>query len=403
MAIYGNDSIKMPRSGVGVEQRPFPPNAIDRQTLLRLGYFLVFLAYTSWRIAYPSYLLAEFQLNAVQFGLLVSIAGLSGCLAQAAVGLGRRVRIALLLLMAFEFMGGGMLVMSTSLNPGANALGALGVGVGFILFYPAVISFSLQTSSPGQTILDNGRLKSFGPLAAIIPAAAFAIYSSPQGYRMFLASMGLVLVAAGLVAFFHPGTVMRGYIPPRSTFPLNRALWPYYAINFLAGCRGAVFRTFALFAFMKTLGMDFQHTMLVAVAGSICSVVSYRLLGRLAAAFRPQITLSMVYLLVSGLYVIFFLSESLYLLVGLYCLDSLLFGVSSIGDSYLKFNTPPEKLFDHLSIGLALYYLAGVLFPVVGGILWEISGSKSTFLLGSILMLIAAAVSLRLRAFEYRT
>ena len=77
----------------------------------------------------------------------------------------------------------------------------------------------------------------------------------------------------------------------------------------------------------------------------------------------------------------------------MFLLDSLLFSTAVVTDSYLKERSPAHTLVGDLSVGLTLFYLAGVVMPLLGGILWQHIGYEGTFILGSLLALLSIAVS----------
>ena len=80
----------------------------------------------------------------------------------------------------------------------------------------------------------------------------------------------------------------------------------------------------------------------------------------------------------------------------LFLLDSLLFSTSVITEGYLKNKSLPRDLIGDVATGLTLFYIAEVLTPLLGAMLWELLNFKATFLLGSILACISILVSRKL-------
>jgi hypothetical protein len=84
------------------------------------------------------------------------------------------------------------------------------------------------------------------------------------------------------------------------------------------------------------------------------------------------------------------------ILAMLYCFDSLLFGVSVITDSHLRKISSPKNYVGDVATGLTLFYIAGVVLPLVAGYIWEYRGDNSAFVFGSLLAIVAAIVSRKL-------
>jgi predicted MFS family arabinose efflux permease len=71
------------------------------------------------------------------------------------------------------------------------------------------------------------------------------------------------------------------------------------------------------------------------------------------------------------------------LLYLLFVADHLLFGFRIALQSYLqKIAVQPQEITPNLALGQTINHIAAVIIPVVGGVVWEMLGSRYTFLVG---------------------
>lgn len=272
--------------------------------------------------------------------------------------------------------------------------GVLAISVGFTVFYPVINSLGLQFSASEKTLISMGRLKSFGPLAAIASLLLILFILQFMDYRPFLILTGGIVFLCGMVAALNIRRIK--YAGDKGNLSFKIALWPYYTLNFLAGCRSAIFKTFILFLLVNEHNLTIHRTALIVLIGSFCSFIGYRLIGKIANQYEPRNVLSLIYIGVALIFMGFNTFEQKLLLSILYCFDSLLFGVSVLTDSHLKKVSSPKNFVGDVAAGLTLFHLAGVLIPLVGGTIWEYMNKNLTFIFGSILAGLASLISRKL-------
>lgn len=367
---------------------------ITAPLIFGLVYFAVFAGNNIWRFTFHNYTIETFHISALQIGFLFSLSAVPGVLAFSIGLIARKIRLFVLMILSCTLVGVGLIWIGFA--PDWNLLwpGVLAISVGFTVFYPVINSLALQGSAPENTSISMGRLKSFGPLAAIASALLILYILQPMGYRNFLIITGGIVLLCGVVAAFD--TRKKKYAGDQGNLSFRIALWPYYALNFLAGCRSAFFKTFVLFLLVNEYHLPIHKTALVVLVGSFCGFLSYRLIGQIANRYEPRNVLSVIYMVVALIFEGFGAFEQEILLSALYCFDSLLFGVSVVTDSHLKKISRPQNFVGDVAVGLTLFHLAGVLFPLAGGVIWEYLGKNLTFLFGSFLAGLAALVSRKL-------
>lgn len=362
---------------------------------LNLTYFAIFAGNSIWRFILPNYTVETFNISAGQIGMLYSLSAAPGVFAVCIGFVARKVKPSILMAASCLLVGLGLIWIG--LQPIWNLLwcGVLAIGIGFVVFYPIITSFGIESSAPEKVSISLGRLKGFGPLAGVTSALLIQFAITPLGYDGLLILTGIIVSIAGLVAVLYVRKMK--YVSDQGNLNINLTLWPYYALNFLAGCRSAFFKFFIIFLLVKEHGLNIQQTAWIGMVGSLFIAFSYLLIGKIVSRYEPRNILSLIYVLVALVFLGFASFKNIaWVLVLLFWCDSLLFGVSVVTDSHLKKKSTSSNLVGDVATGLTLYYIAGFLMPYLAGMIWDNRGSESALALGSILALLAALVSRKL-------
>jgi len=361
---------------------------------LNLSYLVIFAGHNVWRVVFHNYTIETFQITGAQIGSLFSISAIPGVLAFTTGSISKKVGLFPLICSSFLFLGTGLIWIGLAPDFLLLFPGVLAINIGFIAFYPVINSLTLQNTSGRGASVSLGRLKSFGPLAALATTSAVYLMSRPFNYRFFLIIAGGMVLACGFLTSF--GIRNRQYAAAVGGLKFKWDLVVYYTLNFLAGSRSAFFKTFVLFLLVQEHTFHLHKIATMAMLGHLCCFLSYRLIGRLAAHYEPAKVLLGIYIVVASTLIGFRVFSHFFLLTLLYCLDSLLFGVSVITDSHLKKVSRPTDFVGDVAAGLTLFHLAGVLLPLSCGIIWDYYGCDSVFLFGVFLTGLAALTSRKL-------
>jgi hypothetical protein len=129
-------------------------------------------------------------------------------------------------------------------------------------------------------------MKSYGPLAALTACFLVSVCLPQLGYRSFFVLSGLFVVLIGLAAGTESSIAQ--YSGRQGRLRFKKELWPYYALNFFAGCRSAGVAAFVLFLLVREHGMLVNQTVAVVLISNFFSFVGYRLIGHLGDRFNPS-------------------------------------------------------------------------------------------------------------------
>ncbi len=358
-------------------------------------YFTISVGINIWRSSFYNYANDVFNLNAVQIGALFSVASIPGFIAFSVGFISRKVRLSLLLLFACVAVGGGLAWIGTAASWNLLWIGVLLISTGLTTLYPVINSIVLQSDSSRSPFTSLGAVKSFGPLSALASTLLIAFLLQPLGYRFFfiVCGVGISVMGLGVVLENH----QQQYAPNRGNLKFKSNLWPYYMLNFLAGCRSATFKIFVLYLMVNRHGFRVDHTAILVLVGNLLGAGSYCLLGNAARRIGSRKTLFFTYICVAMIFTGFYLFYNNWIACSiLYGLDSILFGVSVVTDGWLKNNSQASNYVGDIAIGYTLFHLASILLPPITGLIWETRGADDAFLIGSGFAILAAVVSRKL-------
>lgn len=369
-------------------------NTADRRTtpyFLCLDYFAIYCGYNLWLAGFHNYAVETFHISALHVGYLFSVAALPGTFAFLIGMIAGKISLRPLMMFACSAMAFGLIEIG--LSPSWHLLwpGVLFIGLGFTAFYPIINSLCIQHSHPRTVIAAIGRLKSFGPLAALSAFVLIATCLPQLGYRRFFVISGGIIGLTGLWALTK--IPIEHYAGHRGNLRFKKDLWPYYVLNFLAGCRSAGIGVFVLLLLIKGHGLLIYDTAAVVLIGNFCSLIGYRLIGHFADRYTPAKALSFIYLGVSLIFLGFCFINCRLVLILFYFFDSLLCGVSVLTDSHLKAVSRTNDTMGDVATGFTLFHLGKMMLPLAGGILWSHYHQQATFLVVSILAGVAVCVS----------
>ncbi len=399
-------------------------------------YFLLFLAHSVWRTTFQNNAVNNFSLNGEDIGVLFSLTYIPGIFCFTLGFLARRVQLYRLLITACVLLSIGLFAVGAASGLPGLAIGTLLVSFGFTFFY-TVANAACLAASPGEAAATSlARLKSLGPLAgfsgallllylfapgllsdatAIIRnqtgdpfvASLVQLFSTrpqvdPELLRLLLTVLGCAVLLPGWLL----GRRLRLKALGTSYGALNirRRLIPYYALNFLAGARSAVFQSFAIFVMVKQFGLPIHGTAVLVMAGFISSFLGYRAVGKALRRFSHRAVLIFMYLVVSCNFLGFWVligpielapDQALLALGTLFVIDSAFFGVSVVTDSHLRKTGAASDYVGDVAMGMTLFSLSAILMSLAGAALWRPFGANA-FLLGTLVCLIAAVVGRQL-------
>ena len=164
---------------------------------------------------------------------------------------------------------------------------------------------------------------------------------------------------------------------------LKRKYALFYGLEFLAGCRRQIFVTFALFALVKTFGVDVTTIITLALVNSCANICMAPFVGKLIDRFGERSVLTLNFAALTLIFVGYGAVKNVNVLFVLYVVDNLFMLFTLSLSTYIGRIAAPEELRASLSMGITMNHIAAVIMPLVGGFLWSFLGYSAVFYLGS--------------------
>jgi hypothetical protein len=339
-----------------------------------------------------------YDITPVQMGLAFSLVAIPGLFSATLGFIGARVKLLFLLSVSFLLIGLGLL--APGLPAVINALFHIRIDLtipmlagcllllhtGFAAYYPTINTIFLLGVEANQAVKRLSSLKSIGPLAGAIGAGVILLLMSKGSYFSKLAVIGFAVILVGILCI---STLPSSeYAKKQHRLRLKKKLLPYYLLNFLNGCRSAIFSTFVIYYLITEMNFKLGATATIVLTGNVLTFAGYQYIGRLARRFDPANLLAVLYLVMCLNFLAFMVIKNEILLSLVFLVDSLVFCTSAITDSYPKIMSDGRELLGDLAVGVSLYHLGKVIMPLIGGLLYS-RNNVEAFFFGSLCTLFA--------------
>lgn len=379
-----NSPISTAPDGARASTAAVMPSAQRRSALviITVTNLLLNFGFQLWRSLFNNFAVQELGVRADQMGLIQSFREIPGLL-------GFSVGLLALLLPEMRIAGLSVILMGigVALTGSAGSLpgliaSTLAMSVGFHFFMPCNSSAVLQLVGEDEAPHMLGRLSSLGALGALAGAGVVFLALDALGFRPLFYATGALLVVGGLVLLpwgRQPAHLARA----RRRAPIRRRYWLYYALEFLMGSRRHIFTTFAVFLLVKEHGVSAQAITVLYVINNLIGTFLYQQFGSIITRFGERRILTINFVVLTFVFLGYAYIPLLPILYVLFVADQLLFGFTIALQSYFqKIAVHPQEITPNLSRGQTINHIAAVVIPVVGGVVWEMLGSRYTFLFG---------------------
>ncbi len=163
---------------------------------------------------------------------------------------------------------------------------------------------------------------------------------------------------------------------------LRKQYWLFYVLTFLAGARRQIFVVFAGFLLVEKFNMHVEEVVLLLIVNSLLNMYIGPKVGKFVAQFGEGLTLKIEYI---GLIIVFtsyaFVSN-VYVALGLYILDHVLFSMAIALKTYFQKIADPKDIASASAVSFTINHIAAVFLPFILGMLW-LKSSFWVFVIGS--------------------
>ena len=350
---------------------------------------LMSLGFQLWRSLFNNFAVEELSVRADQMGWIQAVREVPGLL-------GFSVGLLVLLMSEMRIAGVSVILMGVGIGmtgavnslPGL-VLSTLVMSVGFHFFMPGSSSAVLMLVGEDDAPRLLGRLSSLGALAAVVAAGVVFLTLDSLGFRTLFYISSLLLIVGGLILLPWARQPARASRIKQRT-PIRKRYWLYYLLEFLMGSRRHIFTTFAIFLLVEEHQVTAQTITLLFLVNNLLGTFVFDQFGRIIARFGERRVLSLNFICLIFVFLGYAYIPSLSVLYVLFVADHLLFGFGIARQSYFqKIAVQPEEITPNISLGQTINHIAAVVIPVVGGVVWETLGSRYTFLIGVVIVVLS--------------
>jgi len=249
------------------------------------------------------------------------------------------------------------------------------------LFITAEATIGLKLAEANRAGRRLGQLTGARNLSMILGTAAVWLLMDRLGVRYpgvyTLAAATAILAAVAFSRLRLPGDGGGNH----RRFVLKKRYTRFYLLNIFWGARKQLFLTFSPWVLVSVFHTPPQTIALLVMAAAVGGVVFRQYFGLAVDRFGERAVLVVDGVAMAAICLGFALSANIYLLYGLFVLDSLMFATRIARITYLnKIAADKQEIAPTLSMGLTLDHVVSMIVPFLAGFLWDASGYPAVFL-----------------------
>ena len=162
----------------------------------------------------------------------------------------------------------------------------------------------------------------------------------------------------------------------------RRKYWLFYVLNFLAGTRRQIFTVFAIFLLVDRYNLGLRVVTGIYVINYALTYLLNPQISKALNKYGERVVLSLESASLIVLFLGYAFISNVWIVVGLFILDSIFFNFSIGLNTYLQKTADPEDLGSSTAVGFTINHISAVIIPFFGGILWMLNW-RLPFLVGT--------------------
>jgi hypothetical protein len=255
------------------------------------------------------------------------------------------------------------------------------MSVGFHYFETTNKSLTVQYFNPLESATVFARLRGYGALANIAVGLTIWILSFVFPYKINFLLLGVFIFGIGVyMLMIDP---IKNEVPHQTKkLVLKKRYWLYYLLNFLGGARRQIFTVFAIFLLVDRYQLSVSVVAGIYVVNYALTYLFNPLISKAINQYGERVVLS----LESGSLILLFLGyafiENVYVVVGLFVMDSIFMNFSIGLNTYLQKTADKQDLGSLTAVGFTINHISAVVIPLFGGFMWTLHW-KLPFLIGA--------------------
>jgi hypothetical protein len=334
-----------------------------------------------WMSLFTNYAKEVVGVNGFQIGVSQAIREIPGFLSFAAIYLLFIFKEHRLSAWSVILLGIGTAITGIFSSFGGLLTTTLIMSVGFHFFETTNKSLTVQYFNTTESPVVFARMRGYGALANICVGFAIWALSFALPYLYTFLLLGVSISLSGIsMLFVNP---VRHEVPHQhKKLVIKKKYWLFYVLNFLAGTRRQIFTVFAIFLLVENYNLGLRVITGIYVINYALTYLLNPQISRALNKYGERIVLSLESASLILLFLGYAFIDNVWIVVGLFILDSIFFNFSIGLNTYLQKTASPEDLGSSTAVGFTINHISAVIIPVFGGILWMLNW-RLPFLVGT--------------------
>jgi hypothetical protein len=269
--------------------------------------------------------------------------------------------------------------------------------VGFHYYETINQSLQLQWLSKDRAPQAIGWIVSAGSFGSLVVFGFIILAWEGLGlsYTTVYWAAGGACAAVAIAAWFlYPR--FEAPVVQHKTMILRTRYWLYYALVFIGGARRQIFIVFAPFMMVERFGLEVHEVTGLMLFNYAATIVFAPIAGRMVRKYGERLAMIVEYV---GLTTVFALYAGIYyfhwgvwLAMGLYVLDHLLFALAIAQKTYFQKIADPADQAPTAAVSFTINHIAAVTLPAPLGLLW-LTAPGMVYALAAVLALVSLVLA----------
>lgn len=325
-----------------------------------------------WMALFTNFAKEVVGVNGLEIGISQSVREIPGFLTFLAIYLLLWFKEHKLSAWSVVLMGVGIAMTGFLTSFDGLLLSTLIMSIGFHYFETTNKSLTIQYFTKQQSAIVFARLRGLGAAANVIIGIYVFLVSQYVSYQTNFLCLGILVVCVGVYSLMQ-NPIQKEMPIQKTKLVLKKKYWLYYVINFLSGARRQIFTVFAIFLLVEKYELHVSHVALLFIVNNITTYFANPLISKAINKYGERVVLSLESASLFILFLGYAFIDNVWIVAGLYVLDSLFFNFSIGINTYLQKIASPRDIAPSTAVGFTINHISAVVIPLIGGTLWMIN------------------------------
>ena len=334
-----------------------------------------------WTALFTNYAKEVVGVNGFEIGLSQAVREIPGFLTFAAIYLLFVLKEHRLSAWSVVVLGIGTGITGIFTSFGGLLITTFLMSAGFHFFETTNKSLTVQYFNTTESPVVFARMRGYTALANILVGFIIWALSFFMPYMYTFLLLGVAITLSGISMLF--SNPVKEEIPVQhKKLVFKKKYWLFYVLNFLSGTRRQIFTVFAIFLLVDRYNLSLRIVTGIYVINYALTYLLNPQISNALNKYGERVVLSLESASLIVLFLGYAFINNVWIVVGLFVMDSIFFNFSIGLNTYLQKTADPEDLGSSTAVGFAINHISAVIIPVFGGALWMLNW-RLPFLLGT--------------------